>query len=512
MNNVLETLQKKSKQKHFFSLGSIIVLGLIIRLYYFPNDIPLIIDSLKYFLYASDILALGHLPESWIVINNGWPIFLSFWFKVIPLEGSIQFMELQRMLAITLSSLTAIPVYYLCKKFVESKYAIIGCALFIFDPRLILNSVSGLNEPLYIFLGALSLVLLLKNERKAVLLSFVLASLCTIVRGEGIFFFFAIIIIFLVQNKFTKNSIKTIIPAIGVFFIILIPILINRIEVSGSDGIFIRAAGAAVQTSIETQTNGFNKIFTGFELFVKFLIWVLIPNFILFLPFGVFQYLRKFMKKEKFIIIFLVTMSIPALYAYSVPAQDTRYLYFLFPVFSILSAIAIREYFSRFKKINYLLIVMIFGLILSSVIFYEYKKDDWRMNNEKEIEIISISRDINQFADGVNHHPTLGRYIKALQVPSYWPIPYDEISVKTHLISVKGKTLEGFIEKNKDHLTHIIIDDKSNIPKFLNEINNNGKNYEYLELVYDSKNKGYNQEFKVFKINYDIINLNKDKN
>jgi hypothetical protein len=218
------------------------------------------------------------------------------------------------------------------------------------------------------------------------------------------------------------------------------------------------------------------------------------------------------MKKEKFIIIFLVTMSIPALYAYSVPAQDTRYLYFLFPVFSILSAIAIREYFSRFKKINYLLIVMIFGLILSSVIFYEYKKDDWRMNNEKEIEIISISRDINQFTDGVNYDPTLGRYMKALQVPSYWPIPYDEISFKTHLISVKGKTLEEFIEKNKDHLTHIIIDDKSNLPKFLNEINNNGKNYEYLELVYDSKNKGYNQEFKVFKINYDIKNLNKDKN
>ena len=83
MNNVLETLQKKSKQKHFFSLGSIMVLGLIIRLYYFPNDIPLIIDSLKYFLYASDIIALGHLPESWIVINNEWPIFLSFWFKEI---------------------------------------------------------------------------------------------------------------------------------------------------------------------------------------------------------------------------------------------------------------------------------------------------------------------------------------------------------------------------------------------------------------------------------------------
>ncbi|MBT4968923.1 MAG: hypothetical protein HOM80_07935, partial [Bacteroidetes bacterium] len=76
---------------------------------------------------------------------------------------------------------------------------------------------------------------------KIIILSFILASFCTMVRGEGIFFFFAIVIIFFIKNKFSKNSFKTIIPAVGIFFLILIPILLNRIDVIGSDGIFMRA-------------------------------------------------------------------------------------------------------------------------------------------------------------------------------------------------------------------------------------------------------------------------------
>lgn len=505
-----QTIYQKDNLKNFYYLASIIVIGIAIRLYYFPNDIPLIIDSLEYFLYASDTLALGHLPESWITINNGWPIFLSFWFEVIPLEETNQYMELQRGLSIVLSSLTAIPIFYLCKRFVDAKYAIIGAALFVIEPRIILNSILAINESLYILLGASSLVLLLKNERKMVFLSFTFAAFCTIVRAEGIFLFFAIIIIFLIQNKFTKYSLTTIIPSLGIFFLILSPIMMQRIEITGNDGIFVRATAGAIQTSIATQTGGIEKITLGIELFFKFFIWVLIPNFILFVPFGIIQYFRKVWKKENFIIIFLVAMSIPALYAYTVPAQDTRYLYFMFPVLCILATIAIKEYSTKIKQPNYLLIIIFCGIIIASVGFYEFKKDDWRMNEVIESERIKISNEIIDMTEAVNHHPTLGRYIKALQIPSEWPIYYDQINYKTNSISVQERSLNEFIEKNQGQLTHIITDTESNLPEFLKDVHNNNDEYKYLELIYNSKQKGYTQEFKVFRINYDMFENNQN--
>ena len=75
------------------------------------------------------------------------------------------------------------------------------------------------------------------------------------------------------------------------------------------------------------------------------------------------------------------------------------------------------------------------------------------------------------------------------------------------MISINENSLEEFIGKNKNRLTHIISDNESNIPEFLIQVHHNESNYEYLELVYDSKNQGYNQEFKVYKINYEKIDL-----
>lgn len=94
-------------------------------------------------------------------INNGWSIFLSFWFYLIPLENVMNFMDLQRLISITISSLTAFPIYFyvkICKK----EYAIFASILFVFEPRIILNSIYGLSEPLFIILGISSLVFFLK--------------------------------------------------------------------------------------------------------------------------------------------------------------------------------------------------------------------------------------------------------------------------------------------------------------------------------------------------------------
>ena len=502
--NIQINLGIKINRRQFFYLSAIVLGAIILRLVYFPYNIPVSADSLEYFLYAADIVALGHLPDTWMAINNGWPIFLSFWFSLIPLNEVIEFMTLQRILAVIFSSITAIPIYFLCKKFVEPEYAAFASILFVFDPRILTNSILGITEALYIFLGITSLVLLLKNDRKTVMFSLIIASLCVIVRGEGIFFVFALAIIFFVRNKINKKSLSIFLPALVIFFVILIPIMLHRIEVTGTDGIFLRATGSALQTAIQTQQNNFQNTFLGIEIFVKYLGWVMIPNFIVFVPIGIIHFFKNRTSENKFIIIFLALMSIPAFYAYTVPVQDTRYLYFMFPIFCLLSAFALRKYVSKKRSKNLLVIIIIIGVVSSSIIFYEFKKDDWRVDNYKEIEYLEISKEINQIVKSTNYHPILGRYMNAIQVTDNWPIFYEQISFETNLIHIKNSNnLQEFIEENSNSLTHLVIDKNSNKSAFFDELFLNEKKYDYLELVYNSKNNGYEQEFKIFKINYD---------
>lgn len=509
MNEATKTVRDNFRTKSILFLGLTVIGAFVLRLVYLPHNIPVTVDSLEYFLYASDIVALGHLPNTWITINNGWPMFLSFWFNLIPLNEVIDFMNLQRMLAVILSSITAIPIYFLSKKFVEPEYAIFASILFVFDPRILLNSVIGINESLYILLGVTSLVFLLKNDRKTIIISFVLASFCVIVRSEGIFFVFAIIVIFFLKNKINKNSIITFLPAIGLFFIILTPVLLHRIEITGSDGIFVRATGAAIQSSIQSQQSNFQNIFLGLENFLKYLGWIMIPNFIIFVPVGAIYFLKNRTSENNFIITFLVLMSIPAFYAYTVPAQDTRYLYFMYPIFCLLSAFALKKYVSKRNSKNILITVAIIGIITSSIIFYEFKKDDWRADNQKEVKYLEIAKEMNEFIDGSNYHPVLGRYMRSLQVMNDWPLFHDQISFETKLISTKNsKSLEEFIEANHQDLTHIITDSNLNLSQFILDVNNNENKFKYLIKIYDSKEIDSSFEFKVFEIDYEKFNSN----
>ena len=146
-----------------------------------------------------DRIYYGHLPTEWAPANNGWPIFLSFWFSIINLETSLDYMQMQKTISVVLSTLTIIPIYFLCRKFFDEKISLVGAALFAFEPRIILNSLLGITEPWFILLGISSLVIFLRYGRRAILLSFVLASVCTIVRSEGIFLLLTLSILFFLK-------------------------------------------------------------------------------------------------------------------------------------------------------------------------------------------------------------------------------------------------------------------------------------------------------------------------
>ena len=151
MNSVI-LYNFNTSSKNFIFLGLLIGIGLILRFVYFPDELPVVVDSRNYFLYASDIVALGHLPNSWMPTNNGWPIFLSFWFSIIKLDNPLEYMQIQRLLSIIISVITVIPIYYICTKFIKQKYAFVASSLFVLDPRILLNSILGATDQLYILL------------------------------------------------------------------------------------------------------------------------------------------------------------------------------------------------------------------------------------------------------------------------------------------------------------------------------------------------------------------------
>lgn len=134
-NQVTEINKKKIgvwTKKSFLIILGMFGIGLLIRSLYFEPEIPVTFDALSHFFYAKDISVTGTLPPNYSPANNGWPIFLSFFFKIFSFESTLQYMELQRWLSIIISTFTIVPVYVLSRKFFDEKISIITSSIFVF--------------------------------------------------------------------------------------------------------------------------------------------------------------------------------------------------------------------------------------------------------------------------------------------------------------------------------------------------------------------------------------------
>ena len=120
----------------------------------------------------------------------------SLGFFIFQFDTVFEYMTLQRVISISLSLLTVIPIYFLCNKFFEKKYSILGAMIFAFEPRIIQNSLLGITEPLFILLVTISLVFFFSEQKIINYISFALVALATIVRVEGLFLFVPLFILF----------------------------------------------------------------------------------------------------------------------------------------------------------------------------------------------------------------------------------------------------------------------------------------------------------------------------
>ena len=518
MNNKLSNIIKNEfynqNKKFIFLLIPIIISSYLIKIYYFESGIGLTFDSLGYFFYAVDITILGHLPENYTLANNFWSIILSLFFTSFQFESTIEYMDLQKNISIIISTLTIIPIYFLARKLFSSKYSIIAAIIFAFEPRLIQNSILGITEPLYILFGVLTLLFFFSSNKKIIYFSFLFAGLVTITRGEGQILFFIISIMFFIRFRKDRLVIPKYLVGLGIFLLILIPMMAYQIETQGNDSTFGRAIiTIEYHTQDENETEGESGapfFIRGIENFAKFFLWDLIPIFIIFVPIGIFYLFKKPDFKKITLILTGIGMSIPAFYAYSIPLLDTRYLFMLYPIFTIISLFAIKKYSNYFKNENIILIIIIIGIIISSTLFLEIKTT----NEFERYEIYEIMKIIVQEPKVMNSFYPEDNYLEPAIYPEKWDDLKNLISTNrieensirnlilnpiTIIPTNENNSIEEFI-KNNNELTHIIIDQNENRPKFLKDIFKNENNYKFLIKEFDSKDAGYNYHVKLFRI------------
>jgi len=479
------------------------ILALLIRLYYFPYNVPLTFDSSLYFFYSTDMSILGEFPQGYHFPNNGFPSFLSIFFTMFPSENFLDYMNIQRLATISFSILTIIPIYFLGKKFFNKEYALLGTILFVFEPHIIQNSLLGLTEPLYILLVTTSLVLFLTKIKTTLYISFAVAALSSLIRYEGIVFFLVITIMYFKTFRVGKKMIMRYIIAVGIFVLIITPMSYVKTETIGSDGLshVIGGANAANNLSVDESYGLIGFFGKGLINYLMYTGWIMLPFFIFLVPYGMMTIFIKRTSKNLTLLISIIILSIPALYAYSREIQETRYLLILIPLFSIISLFTIKKIESKINKRRLFLIMIIGIVLLSSVIFLEIKKYDY--DHQRESFILGMQ--IAKIAIGVNDYDPEDIYLNPAQIPDKWPVLRSSFQYHVSIVPTYGfDSLKDYIKFGKENeLSHLVVDESQKRPDFLKDVFYHSDKYPYLKLVFDSNDMDFKYHVKILQIDYD---------
>ena len=218
-----------SKKNIILYLVLIITLGLGLRLYYFPYDVPIVTDGFYSFVYAVKTIFDGSLAVGYTTTNTGWSNFLSLFFVFSDTSDPLHLMDIQRTLSIILSTITIIPAFFIFRRFVDTRWALFGSFLLVVEPRLLLMSLEGINYLLFFFLFVLTIALFLKKTDNSLFLSFACISCAALVRYEGLLLLIPLSIMYFLKFK-DKRSIVRFLGMIFVLAIIILSVGTLRIQ------------------------------------------------------------------------------------------------------------------------------------------------------------------------------------------------------------------------------------------------------------------------------------------
>ena len=506
-------LENFSKSKLILYFCLIILGGFIFRYLYFPFDIPLVLDSLGYFWYGMDLSVIGRFPIEHDLPNNLWPTLLSVFFNISNSEEFLDFMFIQRNLSVFFSVMTSVPIYFLAKRFVKKEFALIAPLFFIFEPRIIENSFSGITEPFFIFMVVSSLALFFSEQKRSILLSFALAGVFCLIRYEGLTMTFGMILILCFRFKKEKKNLIYVFFAICIFLLVITPMSMVRIDTMGYDGIFSHVGTGVAhigQETLQSSEISVKKFFPdiGISNFIKLFGWILIPTFTVFFPLGIFYCFRnKEIKKIELIVIGIFAI-LPALYAFSRGISDFRYLFVTLPILSIFSVYTLEVFSYKLKRPRIKILLIIIVIIAISLVFFQTNLP----NYEYERESYLLSQKIYEIASGINasYYPE-GAYLRVAQL-SDTTFPTSSVQAKSDMIFISSNgidNIEDYITYGSDKgLTHLVVDerfiyDSKRADNFLDDVFENEEHYSYLIKEFDSIEEGYSYHLKIFKIDFE---------
>ena len=515
MKNNYDLTEKLSEKNSIKILILLIIGAVIIRLYFTPFHIPISLDGIDYFAYAVAMSREGIFPSGYLLTNFGWSSFLSIVFSFFKESEMLELMNIQRILNTVISVLTIIPIYLLVKTFFRKEIALLGATLFLFDPRIIQNSILGGTDSLFILFTILAILFIFYKKSSLIYLSFIFVALAAFVRYEGIVLIIPLLVSYAIKNRQQKIPNIKLLVGISLFLIIIIPINFINYEDTQQTSIFtqIVARGDFISENIianeldkddelfATNENHM-KIFIENAVggFFKYLGWILIPTSIIFCVLGIIFIPKKITKNKIIFGLFFVFLALSSIYAYGRGFQETRYLLVLLPIFTLLSGYGFNYMMKYgFKKI---ILITVIAVIISSFIFTEYKTQD----NQYEYEMYNAALFLSNEADGVNNYHA-NKYIKVADLQNNWPELLPKGNNEKMEINTKKFRVEDFenpseyIEFNRNMgLTHLLIKegDKNG---FFDDLYHNENKYPLLEKIVDSKDLGIKTKYKIFKIN-----------
>ena len=514
-----------SKKGIFLCLLPIGIIGLLVRMYFEPAT-ALTGDATNYFVYAADTGLKGKLSDVYFLGNSGWSLLLSAFFSMTKYDDPLFLMELQRSLSIFISVVTIIPVYFLCRRFFNQSYSLIGASLFLFQPHIIINSSLGITEPIFLFLGISSLTLFLSNNHKIIYVSFAVAGLFTLIRYEGLLFFAMLSIMFFVKYRNEKRYFLRYPLVLAIYVLVLLPVAYSNFETHERDGFVSELIGTSsymhyVQGIPDVgdplygsadSANIQNFLANGIKNTVFFFGVAAIPIFIFLVPVGVVLIIKnkKNLKVDfKIVTIILVsiTMLIPAFYTYARGSDDVRFLFMVFPLLVLISLYGISKL--RMKNNHFIMVGITAAIVLTSFLYLDFKNE---IDVDYENEVFLITQFIASKTNLINDNSADIRYRTAATIVTNWPnlpTPTSESHVERSLklISSTGhNSLIEFIDSSKDKgLTHLAVDGREHQPEFLRDIFYHDEEYGYLTKILDSKEHDMNYHVKIFKIDYNKI-------
>lgn len=534
----------------------LIIIGLIslgFKLYFVNFSVPLIGDEMNFALrgiaYSNGDFAVNAKQ------NPGWPLFIAPFFLLIDSNDFIDYSNVVRVLSMSITTITILPIYLLGRKFFDQKYSLVAASLFAFEPHLNRWSTFGYSEPLYILVIVLSFYLILNKNDKYTFISFFLAAILWWVRLNGIVMFVVLSIIFFVNFKGRPNLTKKYLGCIAIFLIVVSPILIQRYVQYDDPFYFYYGQNLFVdeysQLGIHDEINddatvgGYIEHYGFLQFFQRFIILgiynvlegiarIAFPYLIILLPFGLIFSLRAFAQDSKYtranwilIIVTLASMVVP--YAL---IPEKRLLFFIYPFLIIFATIPIQrvtEYgLSTFsfttKQKNVFLVIIIATVVLLSLLFslrYEI------IDTIKEQEKMAFAKFLINNIDGglldagyntqylihqsLNDPPGAFKNFKIDRDPTPsagWP--YDQAN--SLLVKSYGKSLEELLYNGEERgLKYIAInEEKISFFEYLEDVYKHEEKYPYLIKIFDSDKYGF-QKFKVKIFEIDYNEFHKEK-